>query len=149
MVSIFSQIYCSYGSTILEPDALQYTPLQPVQRKVLADAVFTSLPTFFKCTLALPKVVIKQIDKYRKHRLWRGADINARKPPKAAWKMVCKPKEEGGRGVTDIEKQNKALLIKNFHKFFNKLDLPWVHLIWVKHYRNGKLLTHIRKGSFW
>lgn len=39
------------------------------------------------------------------------------------------PKEEGGFGVIDIEKQNKALLIKNLHKFFNKEDLPWVKLI--------------------
>jgi len=35
------------------------------------------------------------------------------KPPKAAWKMVCVPKE-GGLGVIDIEKQNKALLLKIF-----------------------------------
>ena len=46
--------------------------------------------------------------------------------------MVCKPKVEGGLGVIDIEKQNKALLIKNFHKFYNRNDLPWVHLVYVK-----------------
>jgi hypothetical protein len=61
------------------------------------------LPTFFMCTLALPKTVIKQIDKYRKHCLWRGSDINAKTPPKAAWKLVCKPKIEGGLGIIDIE----------------------------------------------
>jgi hypothetical protein len=65
------------------------------------------------CTLALPKTVIQRIDKFRKHCLWRGNDINARKPPKAAWKMVCKTKEERGLGVIDIEQQNKALLMKN------------------------------------
>lgn len=101
------------------------------------------------CTLTLSKAVIKQIDKYRKHRLWRGSDINAKNHPKATWKMVCKPKIEGGLGVIDIEKQNKALILKNFHKFFNKCDLPWVNLIWEKHYKNGKLPNHIRKGSFW
>lgn len=101
------------------------------------------------CSLVVPKAVIKQIDKYRKHCLWRGAEANARKPPKAAWKMVCVSKEEGGLGVIDIEKQNKALLTKNFHKIFNKMDLPWVNLIWEKHYGNGKLPSHIRKGSFW
>ena len=63
--------------------------------------------------------------------------------------MVCVPKDEGGLEVIDIEKQNKALLIKNLHKFFNKVDLPWVNLIWEKHYRNGKLSSHIKKGSFW
>jgi hypothetical protein len=33
----------------------------------------------------LPKTIIEQIDKYRKHCLWRGFDINAKSPSKAAW----------------------------------------------------------------
>jgi len=63
--------------------------------------------------------------------------------------MVCKTKEKGGLGVIDIEKQNEALLLKNLNKFFNKKDIPWVQLIWEKYYRNGKLLGHTKKGSFW
>lgn len=51
--------------------------------------------------------------------------------------------------MIDIEKQNKALLTKNLHKFINREDLPWVHLVWEKHYKNGRLPSHIRKGSFW
>jgi hypothetical protein len=78
--------------------------LNQAGRLELTNAVFTSLPTFYMCTLELPKAVIKQIDKFRKHCLWRGSDINAKSPPKAAWEMVCVPKEQGGLGVTDIEK---------------------------------------------
>lgn len=61
---------------------------------------------------------------------------------------VC-PKKKGGLGVLNLQTQNEALLLKYMHKFFNRVDLPWVHLIWKKHYRNGKLPNHIRKGSFW
>jgi hypothetical protein len=86
--------------------------LNQTGRLELTNAVFTSLPTFFMCSLELPKTVIKQIDKFTKHCLWRGVDINARKPPKAAWEMVCKPKGEGGRGVIDIKRQNEALLMR-------------------------------------
>jgi len=125
------------------------TFLNMAGRLQITNAVFTALPTFFMCSLALPKSVIKQTDKFRKHCLWRGADLNAKTPPKAAWTMVCSPKDAGGLGVIDLEKQNKALLIKNLHKFFNKQDIPWVHLIWEKHYRHGKLPSHIKKGSFW
>jgi hypothetical protein len=107
------------------------------------------LPTFHLSALALPKGVIKQIDKFRKHCLWRGADINSKKPPNAAWKMVCKGKEEGGLGVINLEKQNEALLLKNLNKFFNKKDIPWISLVWEKHYSNGKLPNYIKKGSFW
>jgi len=31
----------------------------------ITNAVFSSLPTFYMCTLELPKAVIKQIDKFR------------------------------------------------------------------------------------
>lgn len=27
--------------------------------------------------------------------------------------------------------------------------LPWVHLVWERHYRNGKLPSSTKKGSFW
>lgn len=63
--------------------------------------------------------------------------------------MVCLPKEEGGLGVIDIGKQNEALLIKNLHKFFNRHDIPWVQLVWEKHYKNRKLPSQVKKGSFW
>lgn len=53
--------------------------------------------------------------------------------------MVCTPKEEGGLGVINLEKQNEALVLKNLDKFFNKKDIPWVSLVWEKHYSNGKL----------
>jgi hypothetical protein len=43
---------------------------------------------------------------------------------------VCMAKDQGGSGVKDIRIQNKALMLKNLHKFYNKLDIPWVNLIW-------------------
>ena len=84
------------------------------------------------CTLSLPKSAIRQIDKFRKHCLWRGADINNKKTPKVAWDMVCLPKDEGGLGVIKLQTQNEALLLKLLHKFFNRDDIPWVHLVWEK-----------------
>jgi hypothetical protein len=32
----------------------------------MVNAVFSSLPTYFMCTLKLPKTVINQIDKFRR-----------------------------------------------------------------------------------
>jgi hypothetical protein len=31
------------------------------------------------------------------------SNINAKQPPKAAWSMVCLPKEEGGLGVLNLK----------------------------------------------
>jgi hypothetical protein len=88
----------------------------------------------------LPKAVIKQIDKFRKNCLWRGTNLNGGSRPKAAWEMVCTSKEEGGLGIINLELQNQALLMKNLDKFFNRKD--------IKHYRNGRLLGTVNKGSF-
>jgi hypothetical protein len=85
----------------------------------MTNDVLSALPTFHLCTFKIHKTVIKQIDKYKKHCLWRGADINAKIPPKASREMVCLPKSEGGLGVLQLETHNDALLLKNFHKFFN------------------------------
>ena len=75
--------------------------------------------------------------------------MNSKKAPKAAWEILCIPKEEGGLGVIDLKKHNEALLLKNLDKFFNKRDIPWVSLVWEKLYSNGKLPNHIRKDFFW
>jgi hypothetical protein len=39
--------------------------------------------------------------------------------------------------------------MKNLYKFYSKVDLPWVKLIWTKYYNNDKLSDQVMKGSFW
>lgn len=70
------------------------------------------------------KTVTKQVDKYRKHNLWRGGDVNAKHPLKAAWEIVCFPKLEGGLGVLNLQTQNVALLLKYLDMFYNRADIP-------------------------
>jgi len=111
----------------------------------MTNSIFTSLPMFFMSTFHLHSTVREQIDKYRKHYLWRGSEENNRINAKVAWPMVTKSKEEGGLGVLDLKTQNEALLLKNFHKFYNRTDIPWVHLIREKYYSNGRLPNHVKK----
>jgi hypothetical protein len=111
----------------------------------MVNAVFSSLPTYYMCTLKLPKTVIKHIDKFRRHCLWRGADITAKKPPQVKQSANQKLR---GLGVINLELQNKALLMKNLHKFYNKADTPWVNIIWANHYSNS-LPSDKLVGSFW
>jgi len=57
---------------------------------------------------------------------------------------------KGGLGVVNLRAQNKALLLKNLDKFYNKRDIPWVNMIWHSHYSNDQI-PHVstNKGSFW
>lgn len=71
--------------------------LSEAGRLALTNSVFTAFPTFFMCTFSLHGQVIKKVDKFRKHCLWRVADLNAKKPQKATWPLVSKPKSKGLR----------------------------------------------------
>jgi hypothetical protein len=115
----------------------------------LVNSVLSSLPIFYMCSIKVLIEILEQIDKYRRHCLWAGGDINGRKSPLAAWKLVCKPKSKGGLGIIRQRLQNDVLLMKNLHKFFTKADLSWVKLIWTKYYSNGKVPGDLKKGSFW
>jgi hypothetical protein len=73
--------------------------------------------------------VINQIKKYRRHGMWSGSKVNAKKAPLAAWKQITRPKQEGGLGILKLKAHNDALLMKSLYKMYNKLDILWVKLI--------------------
>jgi hypothetical protein len=86
--------------------------------------------------------ILNQINKYRRHSLWHGRDVNDKKLPMATWKLVCRTKNREGIGVIRLRLQNEALLMKNLDKCVGMADLPWVKLIWSYYYSNGKLPGH-------
>lgn len=96
----------------------------------MVNLVLSSLSIYYLSIIKVPHTVITQVDKYRRHGLWRGSDLNAKKPPLAAWHMVTRPKLEGGLGVVNLRTKNDALRMKFLHKFYNKVELPWVQLVW-------------------
>ena len=55
----------------------------------------------------------------------------------------------GGLGAINLYTQNVSLLLEHLHKFYNKVDVPWVHLIRTCYYPNGDLPLNINRGSFW
>jgi hypothetical protein len=57
--------------------------------------------------------------------------------------MVCIQRRKGGLGVIDLKSHDEALMMKNLHKFFNR-----VSIIWEKLYPNGRLPNHVKKWLF-
>jgi hypothetical protein len=111
----------------------------------MVNSVFSSSTIYYTWTLKLHKGVIDQLDKYKRHCLWRGSDLNSKKPAKAAWPLVCTPKKQGGLGVLDLHTHNEAMLLKFPLKFFSQANIQWVKLVWAKYYNDGKLLTDKRR----
>lgn len=92
----------------------------------IVTLVYTSMPTFFMCSLKIPIEVIDQLEKYSKSCLWNGGGITKKGGCLVAWKHACRSKEEGGLGIINLRTQNITLLLMFLHKFYNKADLPWV-----------------------
>lgn len=87
-------------------------------RLILVNSVFSAMLTFYMCTLKLQPRVIDEIDKYRKHTLWSGAEIHRAGSCLATWDTTCRPKEEGGLGIICLQSKNIALLLKFLDKFY-------------------------------
>jgi hypothetical protein len=63
--------------------------------------------------------------------------------------MICRPKDKGGLGIINLKIQNKCLLLKHLHNFYNNADLPWVKLIRNAYYYDEVPHAVIVCGSFW
>jgi hypothetical protein len=42
---------------------------------LMVNSVLSSLPTFFMCAIKVPIEILKQIDRYHRHCLWRGGHL--------------------------------------------------------------------------
>ena len=119
-------------------------------RLTYVNSVVASMPIFAMCSLKVHNTILDHVDKSSRNFLWYGNDINKKGKCLASWEMICKPKDQGGLGVLNLRIQNQALLIKHLHKFFNRVDIPWVNLIWNAYYDpNGVPVPGNMKGSFW
>jgi hypothetical protein len=116
----------------------------------MVKSVLASLPIFFMCCLDVPVTIKEQVIKYMRHCLWRkrNNDVQAKGNALVSWKKICRPKEQGGLGVLNLDIQNKTLLLKNLDKFFNNLDIPWVNLIRDTYYDEDNPPGIKIEGSF-
>jgi hypothetical protein len=111
-------------------------------------SVLSTLPTFYMCSLKIQKAVINMCNRAQRHCLWAKEEDSTSMNALAAWSKVCRPKKQGGLGVKNLEIQNKALLMKQLHKFYSHADTPWVKLVWSL-YGDHVPHTKMGKGSFW
>ena len=96
-------------------------------RLTLINSVLTNLPMYMMSFLEIPKGVIKKIDYFRSRFFWQG-DGHKRKYRLARWDIICRPKDQGGLGIQDLEIKNKALLSKWLHKLLTT-DGVWQQML--------------------
>jgi hypothetical protein len=119
-------------------------------RLVTIKAIIAGMTNYAMCALKVHMTCLDHVEKSSRLFLWHGKEINKSGKCLVKWEKVCLPKNAGGLGVLNLREQNKALMIKNLFKFYNKAYIPWVDLIWQAYYQNGKLPNPDNcKGSFW
>ena len=80
-------------------------------RLVLLNSVLSSLPMFMMSFFEIPKGVLKNLDHFRSRFFWQGSS-EKHKYRLAKWDILCRPKDQGGLGILDLQLQNKCLLAK-------------------------------------
>jgi hypothetical protein len=75
-------------------------------RLVLINSVLSSLALFMLSFFEIPKGILHKLDYYRSRFFWQGDD-HKKKYRLVKWKIICRPKDQGGQGILDLEIQNK------------------------------------------
>ncbi|GKA14637.1 RNA-directed DNA polymerase, eukaryota, reverse transcriptase zinc-binding domain protein [Tanacetum coccineum] len=88
---------------------------------------YLGVPLLAKC-LGVNDSIVKEINKVMKNFLWDSSGSgNGR--AKIAWKVVCRPKDQGGLGIKPLNEWNEVLLMKNIWKIVEQKQTLWVQ--WV------------------
>ncbi|KAL0293944.1 UNVERIFIED_CONTAM: hypothetical protein Sradi_6912000 [Sesamum radiatum] len=71
--------------------------------------------------------------------LWQGQ--SGRENAKVAWAQICKPKAEGGLGISSLITTNQALILKQLWRILQN-DGTSIWVDWIQQYR-------LRHSTFW
>jgi hypothetical protein len=80
-------------------------------RLVLINSVMSNMVLYMLSFFLLPKGVLNRLDFFRSRFFWQG-DSEKKKYRLAKWSVVCRPKDQGGLGIQDLEVKNMTLLGK-------------------------------------
>jgi hypothetical protein len=126
------------------------TLMSYTDKLTLLNSVIQSLPMYAMCSFKVPITIFVHFEISGRQFLWSDRENKIQGKCLASSDMVCKPKDQGGLKILNLRLQNQALLMKNLHKFYNHVDIPWVNLIWHAYYCNrGTHQSIITKDYFW
>lgn len=99
------------------------------RRLTLIKTVISGITTFWCSSFVLPKACVNKINSMCRAFLLKG-NLEANNTARVAWSTVVKKKKEGGLGVKDLQKCNKACCLRLIWLLFFRPDSVWV--TWFK-----------------
>jgi hypothetical protein len=86
--------------------------LNIASRTALVKATMSAIAVHMSIALCLSPWALDSIDKLRRAFLWCGSDTVGGGKCKVAWEIVCRPKDLGGLGVSDLRRTGIALRVR-------------------------------------
>jgi hypothetical protein len=86
--------------------------LNSAGRTALVKVTMSAIPVHTMIGLGLSRWAVKSIDKLRRAFIWTGSDEAGGEKCKVAWINVCRPKELGGLGISDLTRVGVALRVR-------------------------------------
>ena len=72
----------------------------------------------------IPKGVRKRLDFFRSRFFWQSHEAK-RKDRLARWDILCRPKDQGGLGIENLEIKNKCLMSKWLYRLGTEPEGMW------------------------
>ena len=72
---------------------------------------------------------------------WQSDDLK-RKYRLTKWDVICRPKDQGGLGIENLEVKNRCLLSKWLYKLSGPTDATWAQILRNK-YVQSKTLSQV------
>ena len=86
----------------------------------------------------VPVGVRKRLDFYRSRIFWQGDELK-RKYWLAKWDIICRPKDQGGLGIDNLEVKNRCLLSKWMYKLSVETEATWAQILRSKYLQSKTL----------
>jgi hypothetical protein len=94
---------------------------------ILINSVMSNMVSYMLSFFLLPKGVLNRLDFFRSRFFWQGQS-EKKKYRLAKWSVVCRPKDQGGLGIYDLEVKNTSLLGKCLFRLLTE-DGIWQTLL--------------------
>ncbi|XP_062193487.1 uncharacterized protein LOC133896859 [Phragmites australis] len=119
-------------------------------RLVLINSNLSSIVMYMLSFFEIPRGILKNLDYFRSRFFWQSTE-HKKKYRLVKWGILCRPKDQGGLGIKNIDVQNKCLLSKWLFKLINE-DGMWQQLLRRKYLKNktiGEVKWKPGDSHFW
>ena len=120
----------------------------------LLNSVISPIIASWMSNFSIPSYIIRRLDRMRRAFLWSGEDTTTNGKYLLNWNLVCRPKELGGMGITNLLVMlNRVLLSKWWWKLFNNSYGAWSSLVTATYQQHGPLTLNTsqpqQQSSLW